>query len=112
MKKKVTRIVAVIFVAILMICCILLMCGCGNKVINPFDLGSFNYTVIHEVHSKTDLKITGWYEHDNGIEVILETGEHAWYTEGTYILFEKCDDNGRCPLCAKDQHELTMGIKK
>ena len=71
----------------------LLLTSCGNM---NMGFGSYSYYGVHLVHSNVDIKITGWYETETGIEVVLENGDHLFFAEGTYILLE---DSARCPIC-------------
>jgi Leu/Phe-tRNA-protein transferase len=69
--------------------------ACGN---NSIGFGNYTYRHIHfsdavEGHCAT---VDTWYDNTTGIEVRTVEYGSAFFSEGTYSLYE---DGSKCPFC-------------
>ena len=84
----------VILISLVILCT--LLTSCGNQAI--LDPGNFSFKHVHitdyvEGHC---FDIEKWWDNESGVEVRFTNGEGAFFSEGTYQMFES---KAECPYC-------------
>ncbi len=93
MRFALVKAMGCVILLLAIICCFI---ACGNQAI--LDPGNFDFKHVHcsDATEGHCVEIVKWWDNSSGIEVQLSNGEGAFFSEGTYQMFESKSD---CPYC-------------